>query len=287
MKLPDTNAITLPDSNEDWFALEPNETEGALSVWDVAELRRRFLPAYLQGGIDPVRDAFLVALATMSNRARADMTRIMAAGQSPRFAWGPWLKAWGFDRHLPQMPDESDGDYRQRLMDEPVGIAPKAIRDAVRALFVGRFAPKALPVFVEPLADYAFWRSASAPPSAPACYWQSRAPGHGRIWASGRRTGLRTVGAYWTSAAQIPKLWALLPTTLSSKRGFYGSVNGLAPTAFWGRATGPGAFYHTVRTSVETTKTMSAAVAALSSRVLAGVQWMIVADPALTYSIAR
>lgn len=235
MQLPDDNTITLPDGNYDWFFVdESNADAGPFPEWDIEQLKR-LVPAYVRRGDDEVRDAYLFAWAHMSNLQRADICRIMKAHQSPRFAWGAWLKMWGDDRHLQQSPDETDAAFRDRLLSDPVGIAPQAIRDAVRALLSLRFQPKQLPVFVEPKVDFAFWRSASAPASAPRCFWQSRASGHGRIWASGRRTGLRTAGAYWVSAGTKtdqnpsgtvapPALWVMLPATLSSKRGGWGST---------------------------------------------------------------
>lgn len=282
MKLPATNAIQLPDNNKDWICISDDDPPAP--TWD-AERMRDFLPGYVRDAENPVQAAVLKALGMIANRCWAEEERILGAQQTPRKAGGLMLEEWGAERGIARISGESDGAYRARLLEEVQGITPSAIRAAVLAVLNPFFAPKTA-VFVEPQRDFAFRASASWAPTAPHCFRQSRASAHGRIWANGRRTGLRTAGAYRISASAPPQLWVFIPATISSKRGVRGSVTGVTATAFRGTVTGS-PFYHTVRISVAQAEAISRAVRALVARVLAGVVWTIYVEPALPYSIVR
>jgi len=288
--VPDDFDITIPEEGAaEWLAVTDDEF---IPEWDIKRLREMFLPAYARSGEDPLRDAHLKAMARMHNLVHADTIRLMAAQQSPRFADGVLLEAWGDETGIAKIPSETEGAYRRRLLVEQTGITPRSIKEAVRAELAARFQPKNA-VFVETKRDFAFRASTAWPSGSPLCYRQNRiqsdsAPG--RVWASGRRTGLRTAGAYRMSAAAPPEIWVLVPGSISGYRGFKGVVErplspGQAPTGFYG--SWAGRWYHTVRISRKDAQSMTSAVRAIASRVMEGVSWHIQAEPALAQSIVR
>lgn len=261
-----------------------------LPVHDPAELARQFLPAYAQKGDDPLRDAVLAAVATQHNVTHAEAAMLLDAQTSPSGAWGDLLDGWGDELGRPRLPSEEDGPYRARLLEAQDAVTPEAIVTAVRRVLGARFAPKGA-VFVETKQDFVFARSTSDPSTAPHCFLQTRSASSpkGRVWASGRRTGLRTAGAYLTSLGP-PELWVIVPASVGSKRGCAGPlpiwvIAERKATAFVGTIAGPVA--HTFLVSALDNQSMTGTTRALKERVLAGVKWTVVADPAVALSIVR
>lgn len=279
MRLPDTNAITLPDSNSDWICI--SNSDPPVPTWDTAKMLELLPARAREAGLD-VRDAVLRAVGRKINLAWACAERLMAAQRTPRAASGRLLVAWGRARHLPPSPGESEPDHRARLLEDPVGITIPSIREALDALLRDPVTGKR-PVIVEPKVDFISWSDTrSNGTTGPRCYWQSREPAV-RRWGAGRRLSERTGGVHWTSMDAPPAIWVLVPATLSKKRGGWATSSGTTRGAFF-YGTGSA---KTVWGSAKTAQVIDRAIRTLATRAIAGVQCRIVVDPALSNSVTR
>jgi hypothetical protein len=142
-------------------------------AWTIDELLA-FLPSWAREADAPIRDALLEAVRAMAQLLWSRIGQFAAQLQSPRFAEGVWLDAWGELKKLPRAPNETEGEYRARLLSLPDGITPNAIRAAVESI---REAFTLLPVVVlEPAIDIMF----AAPLDSPwFCFAQ---PDDRRLW---------------------------------------------------------------------------------------------------------
>jgi hypothetical protein len=156
-------------------------------AWTIDELLA-FLPSWAREADAPIRDALLEAVRAMAHLAWSRIGQVAGQLQSPRFAEGVWLDAWGDLKKLPRAPNETEGEYRARLLALPDGITPNAIRTAVESI---RVEFTLLPVVVlEPAIDCMF----AAPLDSPwFCFAQ---PDDRRLWGDDPERPGEPWGAY-------------------------------------------------------------------------------------------
>lgn len=205
---PPSTPLTLPAPGG---GLVIDNSEPPAPVWDTAKMLE-FVPAWARRAPSAGRDAVLQAAGQMANQAWADFSRTLEAQTSPRFAAGKWLDWWGDIRKLPRLqspfgPQETDADYRARLLGPIDRVAPTPIRTAVDALAVAQTQSHA--AFLEPWVDAAFVSDpGSTSPFVAATPWVAFVQkgtdySQGVQGASGRR------------------MWALYPDSTSPNPGAY------------------------------------------------------------------
>lgn len=260
MQLPDTNGLTLPESNDD-FVL--SGAPPALQFDDALKL----LPAWVRNLTSPVRDALIRAWVAQWNLVWARSGRALAQVTTPRDAEGAWLDAWADLYQRAKRPGESDPELRERLLNPPDVVSPDAIHAAVEPL-VAEVTP-ADAAFIEPAIDAAF---ASSLTSA----WNAFAQADDtRLWADYPDAPERTAGAYAVPVVTTLLAWVVLPGALSDGD----PVAYVQPTAAnfdaYSYADG-NAFAFGVQGTL-----FDRVVNELRSRLGAGVQWMVFNDPLL------
>jgi hypothetical protein len=188
--------ITLPDE----YDLCPDRDDQILPTLDDA---MALLPGWAQRLDSPVRDALLEAWRAMANMLQAKLGQFIAQTYSPRTAEDTWLAEFGSLLHQPKTGNESEGEYRARLLARGDVVSPVAIKAAVDAL-VAKASPIA-PVYLEPATDAIFWAALDSPWSA---FWQ---PTSHRLWADYPDNINPTVGAYWSPDVEYALFWVILP----------------------------------------------------------------------------
>jgi hypothetical protein len=180
--LDETNSIDLVD-NDDELVVDDSDPP----AWTIDELLE-FLPSWAREAEAPIRDALLEAVRAMAQLLWARIGHLAGQLRSPRFAEGVWLDAWGELKRIPKQPNESEADYRARLLALPDGITPKAIRTALEQI---RVEFTLLPVVaLEPSIDIMF----AAPLDSPwFCFAQ---PVDRRLWGEDPERPGATWGAY-------------------------------------------------------------------------------------------
>jgi hypothetical protein len=197
VKLPVDNSIILSSTNDN---LVIDRSDRPVPSLDDAQ---KLLPGWAREFDSPVRDAMLAAWRAMANVLWARIGHLLARYISPRFASGAWLGDWGAALKRAKS-DETEGQYRTRLLNPPQVVTPNAIQAAVDAV-VAEYTPiKA--VYLEPAVDAAFCSPVSG------CDWASfMQPSDTRLWADYPDNINPTVGAYLVPVVNTPLLWVVLP----------------------------------------------------------------------------
>lgn len=147
--LPSDDSLALDASDDGPFVVD---RVGLL--WETLDDLKGLLPAVLRGGTSALRDAWLQAWGTGALGAQSSVGFALEAQASPRFADGLWLDAWGELLSRPRAPDESDSDYRARLMTSPDLVSPSAVKAAVDSIVASLGLPPV--IYNEPAVDEAF-----------------------------------------------------------------------------------------------------------------------------------
>jgi len=260
MQLPDSNSLTLPESNDD-FVLSGEPP--ALLFNDALKL----LPAWVRNLTSTVRDALIRAWVAQWNLVWARSGHALAQVTTPRDAGGVWLDAWAELYQRAKRPGESEAELRERLLNPPDVVSPNAIRDAVEPL-VAEITP-ADAAFIEPAIDAAF---ASALDSEWNAFVQ---PTDARLWADYPDAPNRTAGAYAVPVVTTLLAWVVLP----------GALDDGDPIAAAQAVAGPddGVSFATEEPFVFGVQgtLFDRVVDELRSRLGAGVQWFVFNDPNL------
>ncbi len=152
-----TGGVSLP--SDDSLALDVSDDELLVvdrsgPIWQTLDDLKVLLPSVLRKGTSTLRDAWLLVWGTEALTAQTRFGFVLAAQESPRFAEGLWLDAWGNLLGKPRTLDEIDSDYRARLMIGVDLVSPTAIKTALNALVASyNFAPL---IYNEPAVDMAF-----------------------------------------------------------------------------------------------------------------------------------
>jgi len=188
--------VDLPDE----YDLCPDRNDQILPTLDDA---MALLPGWAQRLDSPVRDALLEAWRAMANMLQAKLGQFIAQTYSPRTAEDTWLDEFGQLLHQPKTGNESEGEYRARLLARGDVVSPNAIKAAVDAL-VAKVSPIA-PVYLEPATDAIFWSDLGSPWTA---FWQ---PVDHRLWADYPDNINPHVGVYWVPDVEYALFWIVLP----------------------------------------------------------------------------
>lgn len=144
--LPSDDSIVLDASDDGPLVVDRNGP-----IWQTLNDLLQLLPAVLRSGSSNLRDTWLQVWGQAALAGQASAGYVLEAQESPRYAEGLWLDAWGVLLGKPRAPDEVDSDFRARLMTGVDLLTPAAIKSAV-ANIVG-----ATPVvYNEPAVDQAF-----------------------------------------------------------------------------------------------------------------------------------
>lgn len=146
IQLPSDDSIVL-DSSDDGALV----VDRVGPIWQTLNDLLGLLPAVLRSGSSNLRDTWLQVWGQAALVAQSKFGFVLEAQQTPRYAEGLWLDAWGKLLGKPRAPDEIDSDYRARLMTGVDLLTPTAIKAAV-ANIVG-LTPV---VYNEPAVDQAF-----------------------------------------------------------------------------------------------------------------------------------
>lgn len=265
MRLPDTNAITLPEDNAG--VLVADATDPPVAWWNLEALRQ-YLPGRLRDGDLRVRDAVLKALGRMVALAWAGSSRALNAQQSPRHAAGAALAEHGRARKLPRAPGEDEAGHRERLLTVYSRITPAAVKDAVKAVCT-RAGVRVF--FQEPQSNGWFF-------GGDATDWMPFFSGAQRWFGedpdADADPDIRSAG-YWMGDALIPLLWIILCAPPDAdESAVYFSANPTTDAGFFlGGSIAVGGYFSGGE-SVD-----SQIVHELAARLGAGVSWVILFDP--------
>lgn len=147
--LPSDDSLALDDADDGSLVVDR-----VGPIWQTLDDLKGLMPAVLRGGTSVVRDAWLQTWGQAALYAQAHFGYVLDAQQSPRFADGLWLDAWGELLGLPRAPGEIDSDYRLRLMQPADLVSPVAVKSAVNAVLTSLSAAPV--VYNEPAVDQAY-----------------------------------------------------------------------------------------------------------------------------------
>jgi len=126
MILPIDDTIALDPSDDGPLVTDRSE-RAAPTLQDL----QRLLPAFTRGGTSALRDAWLQVFGQMAATMQARYGFVLEAQESPRFAEGVWLDMFGNLLGKPRTANESDLDYRARLLIPVDIVSPTAIKTAI------------------------------------------------------------------------------------------------------------------------------------------------------------
>lgn len=157
MLLPIDDSVALDPSDDGGLVVDRNEL-----VFSTLDDVLKLLPAFARGGTSALRDAWLQTWGQMSATIQARYGFLLGAQESPRFAEGLWLDLFGTLFNKPRTANESDVDYRARLLIQIDIVTPTAIKTAVNAALV-QFLPNFTGsiIYQEPSIDAAYMAPAT------------------------------------------------------------------------------------------------------------------------------
>lgn len=204
MILPDENDLVLPETNDN-LVIDRTDRP-APTIEDLLAL----LPAWAREAPSDVRDAIVAAWREVLIVLWARYGQVIARYYSPRFADGPWLDdPWGKLLQRPRAANESDADYRARLLDVVEKVSPNAIRNGVLAIYEAT-GSAVRPAFMEPTTDFVFANSTSDPDVAWCAFVQSD---QHRLWAMYPDNPNPHVGVFVAYQPTPPEFWVIAPGT--------------------------------------------------------------------------
>lgn len=168
----------------------------------------QLLPASRRDGTGKMFQAVLTTARTCLNFLWSRYGQKLNTQKTPRFAAGADLAAWG--RHLkrPQVADEGEGQYRDRLCTPLNTITPDALQEPVNRL-VGELT-NIKPLFLEPAFDAAYASPLTFGGGAPT--WAAFAqPQARRLWAQDDSRPAEKYGAYASPDANGPVFMFIVP----------------------------------------------------------------------------
>lgn len=274
MQLPPDNSFILDEL--DRTVLDPTN-QPAKTPDDVAEL----LPDWTKNIDSPIKSALVSMLAAVANFLWARFGQAVAQQATPLFAEGQWLDYWGRLLHRPRVANESDGDYRARLLSVPDRVSPKAIMDAVLATAAQY--TTVIPAFEEPMIDGAY----ASPANNPA--WSAYAqPKNGRLWARYPGSLCKTPGAYVTPAARRAEFWVILPGGAAfglkgeTQAAAFAMPSGSPYRDFVNPTSVPDTWAGAARYTLPAKQSLAQAVISdVEFRKAGGVRWALIIDPNL------